>query len=176
MYDGNSNNGNGDNGGSYLPFHDNNGKERMVLQVGPSGEPSIKMRDKNGVDRLVIGLIDGQPIIAFCNEKREPCFLLNQDMLSFGEDEKGLFEIRQSADVGLCVGITGKNDKGRITLGVSNESGSIVYLSDKEGRARVVMCIDEEGNPALNVMGLDGEVDWEPEIAVPTKQRRRKAV
>ena len=163
-------NGNGDNGGSYLPFHDNNSKVRMVLEVGPSGEPSIRMRDKNGVDRLVIGLnVDGKPVIIFYNEKHEPCFLLNQEVLSFGEDEKALFEIIRDADVGLCVRITGKNDKGRITLGVPNESGSVVYLSDKEGRARVVMCIDEDGNPALNVMGLDGEVDWEPEIAAPTK-------
>jgi len=170
MSDGNGNNGNGDNGSAYLPLYDNNGKERIVLGVGPSGEPSIRMRDKNGVDRLVIGLnVDGKPVIIFYNEKHEPLFLLHPNLFSFGEEGKGMFEIIQDADVGLCVGITGKNDKGRITLGVPNENGSVVYLSDKEGRARVVMCIDEDGNPALNVMGLDGEVDWEPEIAVPTK-------
>ena len=113
MYSGgsNGNDGNGNNGNSYIPLYDNNGNVRMALGVKPNGEPNIIMRDKNGVERLIIGLANGQPTIAFCNEKGEPCFMLNQNTFSFGEDGKNMFEMIQSANGGLCVQIGGKNGK-----------------------------------------------------------------
>ena len=179
MYNGGSNgngkNGNGNKGDSSLPFYDNNGKARMVLGVGPSGEPSIRMLDENGVERLIIGLGDGQPAIAFFNEKREPRFLLHPNLFSFGEDGKGMLEMRSGASGALCVRINGKDGKGGIMFGVLDHNQSVVTLSDKAGTARVGMCINKDGSPALNLAGADGKLDWQPEIALPPKRRRRKA-
>jgi len=169
-------NGNGNNGDSCFALYDNNGNARMVLQIDDSGEPSIRMRDGNGVERLTIGLTNGQPTIIFYNEKHEPRFLLHPDLFSFGEDGKSMFEMRQIADGGLVVMINSKKDDGGMLFGVGAGDHPTVALMDGAGTARVGMCIDEDGNPALNLSGPDGKLDWQPEIAMPTRRRRRKAV
>jgi len=169
-------NGNGNNGDSCYALYDNNGNARMVLEISDSGEPSIRLRDGNGVDRLVIGLGEGEPIIAFFNEKHEPSFLLHPNLFSFGEDGKSMFEMRPGANGALCVRINGKDGKGGLMFGVLDDNQSLVTISDKAGTARVGMCIDGDGSPALNLAGPDGKLDWQPEIAMPTKRRRRKAV
>lgn len=176
MYDDDDNNGEDNNGDSCIPLYDNNGNVRMVLGVGSSGEPGIRMYDQNGVQRLFIGLADGHPMIAFCNEKNEPSFLLHPKLFSFGEDGKGMFEMRPGAGGALKVEINGKNGKSGLTLGVLDDAMSLMILSDKAGMPRVGMCIDGDGNPGLNLSGADGKLDWQPEIAMPTKGRRRKAV
>ena len=174
MHNGNGN-GNGNNGGSCFPLYDSNGNVRMVLGVGPSGEPSIRMRDQNGVDRLIIGLGGGQPTIAFFNEKKEPCFLLHPDMFSFGEDGKGMFEMRPSADGSISAIMNSKGGKGALMFALSEHGEPIMALTDGAHTPRIGMSLDKDGTPRLQLAGLDGKVDWQPEIA-PTKRRRRKAV
>jgi len=169
MSDGNGNNGNGDNGSAYLPLYDNNGKERMVLEVGPSGAPSIKLCDKNGVDRLVIGLNeDGKPVIIFYNEKHEPLFLLHPNLFSFGEEGKGMFEIRQD-DGGINAIMSSEGGKGTLVFGLSGHGGPLMFFADEARKPRIGMCLDEDGTPNLQMVGLDGGGNWQPDIDVPTK-------
>ena len=87
-----------------------------------------------------------------------------------------MFEMRPSASGALCVRINGKDGKGGVMFGVLDHNQSLVTLSDKAGTARVSMCIDKDGSPGLNLAGPDGKLDWQPDIPMPPKRRRRKAV
>jgi len=168
--------GNGNNGDSCFALYDNNGNVRMVLGVGSSGEPGMQMCDQNGVERLFIGLGDGQPTIIFYDEKHESRFVLHPNLFSFGEDGKGMCEMRPGDGGALWMQINGRDGKSGLKFGVLGNSESLVTLSDKTGTARVGMCIEEDGSPALNLAGADGKLDWQPDIAMPPKRRRRKAV
>jgi len=108
------------------------------------------MHDQNGVERLIIGLADGKPVIMFYNEKGESCFMLHPDEFSFGEDGKGQFEMRQNADGGIGVNMNSKGSKAGLTFGVSSKSRPVIGLMDEARSPRIGMFIEEDGTPCMH--------------------------
>jgi hypothetical protein len=123
----------------------------------------FELVDRNGKERTVLALMDGQPVLALLDEKGLWRAALSLD--SDGSPRLGLLDEKGKIRADLSLNPDGRprlgllDEKGKIRadLSLSPDHGPDLNLLDEKGKIRAALMLDSDGGPGLGMFDGKGQ-------------------